>query len=65
MPISPDTMRALLFLCILGSAILAILYLRQRSLSTEETLRWGILIFLVPILGPFLVILARPGKPRN
>ena len=64
MPISPDVMRGLLVLCLLGMMLLAALYLRGRRLSFVAYLRWGLLILLVPLLGPFLVILARPGYRR-
>ena len=65
MPFSPDIMRALLVICLLGMAVLAALFLRQRSLSLIAYLGWGLLIILLPILGPFLVLLTRPGKQRT
>jgi F0F1-type ATP synthase assembly protein I len=65
MPISPDTMRTLLVACLVVMALLAILYLRQRELSTAEYLAWGLLIVLLPFLGPFLVIWLHPGSPRR
>lgn len=63
--ISPDVMRSLLFICLLGMALLAAAYLRRRNLSLSAYLGWGLLIVLVPLLGPFLVILLRPGEPRD
>lgn len=65
MLISPDTMRSLLLICLLGMATLAAFFLRQRSLSFADYLRWGLLLILLPLLGPFLVILATPGKRRS
>lgn len=65
MPISPDIMRILLYLCLLGMALLAAFYLRGRSLSRLEYLKWGLLLLLVPLLGPFLVIISTPGKPQR
>jgi hypothetical protein len=62
MPLTADTMRAILFICLLGMALVAALYLRRRRLSFREYLGWGLLIILVPLLGPFLVLLAAPGK---
>jgi hypothetical protein len=62
MLLSPDIMRFLLLVCLLGMALLAAFYLRERSLSLSEYLRWGLLIVLVPFLGPFLVILMQPGE---
>jgi hypothetical protein len=65
MLISPDVMRALLLLCLIGMALLAAFYLRQRSLSIYGYLGYGLLILLIPVLGPFLVILSRPGIART
>lgn len=52
-------------LCLLGMQILAAFYLRTRRLSLGEYLGWGLLVALVPALGPFLTILVRPGKSMN
>jgi len=60
---SPDVIRALLVLGVLGMAVLAALYLRNRELTIAEYIGWGLLIVLLPLLGPFLVILSRPGRP--
>ncbi len=60
-----DVMRALLLLNIVGSALLAIFYLRRRPISSLAFLGWGLLAVLVPVIGPFLVIAARPGAPRS
>lgn len=65
MPLSPDVLRSLLFISIIGMALLAALFLRRRELSFSDYLGWGLLILLVPLLGPFLVILLRPGKRRK
>jgi len=64
MPVSPDLMRALLVIGLAGMVLLAALYLRGRELSAYEYLAWGLLL-LVPLLGPFLVILSAPGAPRR
>lgn len=58
-------MRLLLFLCMLSMALLAAFFLRGRSLSLLEILSWGALIVLVPLIGPFLVILLQPGSRRQ
>jgi len=42
--------------------LLAIFYLRNRNLSLGEYTLWGLFALLIPALGPFLVILSRPGK---
>ncbi len=62
---SADTLRVLIFVCIFGMLLVAILYLRQRKLSTMAYLLWGILALMLPVLGPYLVIAARPGKPSG
>ena len=60
---SPDLIRAILIIGVLGMAALAALYLRRRELTITEYLGWGLLIVLLPMLGPFLVIFTQPGKP--
>lgn len=59
-----DVLRILLFLDVLGMALLAAFYLRRRELSWWAYLLWGLVALLIPILGPFLVIASRPGHPR-
>ena len=56
-------MRTLLLLDIIAMALLAFFYLRSRELTWRAYLSFGLVALLVPLLGPFLVILARPGKP--
>lgn len=63
MGLSPDVMLVLLFLAALGMALIAAFYLRRRSLPMPHYLAWGALLVFVPFLGPFLVILLRPGRP--
>jgi cytochrome bd-type quinol oxidase subunit 2 len=65
MLLSADTMRFLLVACMVGIALLALLYLRKRILSPWEYLAWGLLVVLLPFLGPFLVILLKPGAARR
>ena len=65
MLISPQVMRLFILLCSLCMAVLAAFYLRGRELSFGAYLRWGMLLVLVPLLGPFLVILAHPGNRRR
>jgi hypothetical protein len=62
---SPDLMRTLLLLCLVGMAILAALFLRTRRLPFSSFLRWGLLALFVPLLGPFLVILSNPGSKNT
>lgn len=57
-------MRALLVGCMAGMALLAALYMRRRELSSGAFILWGLLALLVPLLGPFLVILSHPGHLR-
>ena len=65
MELSADTMRLLLLLTILGMALIAAFYLRRRELSDRAYLAWGLLAILLPLLGPFLVILYHPGRLRQ
>jgi energy-converting hydrogenase Eha subunit H len=65
MLLSADIMRLFLFLCLLGMPLLAAMFLRRRRLSLSAYFGWGLLILLVPLIGPFLVILTRPGKQRD
>ena len=44
-----------------GLALLAIFYLRKRRLPWAGYLFWG-LVALIPVIGPFVVILSRPGQ---
>ncbi len=63
MPLPPAVMRACLLLCLIGMAILAAFYLRRRRLSALEYVGWGLVAILFPLVGPFIVILSRPGIP--
>jgi hypothetical protein len=65
MLLSADWMRLLLCLCLIGIAILAAFFLRGRSLSLPAYLGWGALIILLPLIGPFLVVLIQPGSNRK
>jgi hypothetical protein len=59
------TLRVLLVINIIAMAGLAFAYLRQRRLSWPQFCGWGLLALAVPLLGPFLVILSRPGAWIN
>jgi hypothetical protein len=59
-----ELIRILLIADILGMALLAFFYLRQRKLSISEYIQFGLLALLVPLLGPFLVIVRKPGSSR-
>ncbi len=56
-------MRVILGLSVMGMALLAIFYLRQRRMSFHEYLAWGLFAVFVPLFGPFWVIYMQPGKP--
>jgi hypothetical protein len=58
-------MRLLLLACLLGMAVLAAFFLSRRKLSVLAYLAWGLVIVLLPLVGPFLVILIRPGSERS
>jgi hypothetical protein len=57
-------LRALLLITILAMAFLAFLYLRQRRLALLDFCAWGLLALVLPLLGPFLVFVFRPGMFR-
>lgn len=65
MPATTELMIQLLVGCILGMAILGVLFLRTRRLAPAAYLSWGLLVVGLPLLGPFLVIIAAPGLPRR
>ncbi len=65
MPISPQLMRFLLVLCLMGMALLAVLSLRQRKMPLAAYIGWGLLAVLLPLVGPFVVLLLRPGESRQ
>lgn len=54
--------RLMLVVDIIGLALLALLYLRQRQMSRFAYLGWGFLAVAVPVIGPFVVIASRPGE---
>ena len=56
--------KALLLLGSLGMAFLAVSYLYRRQLSWAAYCFWGLLAVALPVLGPFLVIVSRPGRWR-
>lgn len=59
-----DILRWMLFLCLIGMLVFAVLFLQKRKLSTFSYVLWGLLAIMLPILGPYLVIAMRPGEPR-
>ena len=65
MPISPQLMRLLLVTCLLGMAILATLSLRRRKMPVSAYIGWGLIAILLPLVGPFIILLVRPGEGRQ
>jgi hypothetical protein len=57
-----EVIRLVLLADILVMAFLAVFYLWQRKLSGLAFIMWGLVALVVPVLGPFLVIAARPGR---
>jgi len=57
-----EIIRLMLLADILVMLFLAVFYLRQRKLTWLEFFMWASLALAVPVLGPFLVIAARPGR---
>ena len=62
MLLSAEAMRVLLVICVVSMALLAVFYLSRRRLSLLGYIGWGLLAVLLPLAGPFIVLLARPGK---
>ncbi len=60
-----DVLRVLLYADLFGMLLIAILYLRKRKLSTLAYVLWGVLAVLLPVIGPYVVIASRPGKPAS
>jgi hypothetical protein len=65
MSISAEAMRFLLNACMVGLAIVAMLFLARRKMSLLAYLGWGLLIVLLPLIGPFLVVFVQPGNQRG
>ncbi|MCC6147381.1 MAG: hypothetical protein IT308_07420 [Anaerolineaceae bacterium] len=61
---TPDLLKVLLILTSAGMFVLAVFYLCRRRLSKLEYFAFGLLALALPILGPFVVIALRPGRPR-
>ena len=57
-------LRFLLVIYFVAAFVAAIFYLRYRRAILLEYLLWGTVALVLPVLGPFLVIAARPG-PRK
>lgn len=62
MLVSADFMRLLLLLTMLGMAMLAAFFLRRRRVTMLQYMVWGLVAVLLPLIGPFLVIVLAPGK---
>jgi hypothetical protein len=58
-----ETLRLVLAVFLIAMYILAMLSLRCRRLSLGRFIAWGCLALFVPAVGPFLVLLLRPGTP--
>jgi hypothetical protein len=63
--IAPEFLRYALFGGILAMLALSMFFLRGRELSTRQYVLWGLLALTVPFLGPYLVIVYRPGTQRK
>jgi len=60
-----EVLRLLLAVSLIAMYVLAMLYLRRRRLGLGAYLFWGLFALSLPALGPFLVILTRPGGPHR
>ena len=58
-------LRLFLVATLIAMYLLAMAYLCRRPLTFGQYAAWGLFALLVPALGPFLVILSRPGGPRR
>jgi hypothetical protein len=54
----------LLVLFLLAMTLLSVVYLRRRQMAFSSFALWGLLAVLLPAIGPFLVIVLRPGRSR-
>jgi len=62
MLLTPEFVRWVMLIGLLSIACLTCLYLRRRNLTARAYLTWGLLAILFPLIGPFLVLLSKPGK---
>jgi hypothetical protein len=60
--ITADVIRTMLIVDMVTLALLALVYLRQRRMSIIEYFCWGLLVIVVPVIGPFIAIANRPGE---
>ena len=58
-----ETVRLLLAGCLVAMYVLAMFSLRRCPLTLGQLTSWGVFALFIPALGPFLVILTRPGDP--
>lgn len=65
MLLTADLMRVLLAISAAGMTLLGALYLSRRRMPLKAYLGWGMLVILVPFLGPFLTIFSQPGEPAQ
>lgn len=54
--------RGVLIVDMVAMALFALFYLRQRRMGWMSYCCWSLLAILLPVLGPFLVIVNRPGE---
>ncbi|MDW8227595.1 MAG: hypothetical protein RMJ60_07335 [Anaerolineales bacterium] len=54
------SMRLLLVIFLFAMYVLALVYLRRRPLTRAEFACWALFALLLPLLGPFLVLIMRP-----
>jgi hypothetical protein len=65
MLIMQESLRLVLSIGMLGMALLAVFYLRERRLSFGQFIGWGLLAIFIPLLGPFQAILSGPGQTHQ
>lgn len=64
-PMEATVLRFLLAAYLVVAFAAAIFYLRYRRATLGEYIFWGIVALILPVLGPFFVIAARPGPRKH
>jgi predicted cobalt transporter CbtA len=62
---APEFLRYALFGGCFAMLVLSMFFLRGRELSARQYILWGLLAVAVPLLGPYLVIIFKPGSQRK
>lgn len=55
-----EVLRIVMIVLASAMTVLALHYLRGRGLPRFQAMAWALLALLVPVVGPFLVVVLRP-----